>query len=783
MYEKSAIGIFRSAPDGGYVHANPAGVRLHGYDSESELLEAVGNVGGEVYVNPQDRLEMRRLLQEQGFVERFECPIYRHKTREVIWVRQNVYRVTDDEGRFLYLEGFVEDISDRKRIEEDLRRARARLDNTVSEQTEQLRSANRVLTEEIENRISAEKAARRSQEDLRNVVDQAGDGFFIVNIEDGRFIDVNNQACVSLGYRRDELLEMAVSDIDADFPGDAFKTLVASLKPGESTTISGRHRRKEGSLFPVEIRIGLIDLQGQTRLLALARDVTDKQLAEQALRQSEEDFRQLAEGSIQGVLIAGLEGKPLFSNDECARIFGYASKDEILALPSTLALIAPYEVARLEAIRRPFLQEPRAPIRYEFDGVKKEGDIVSLECVAGTVNWRGRVAAYLTLYDVTERKKSEERFRQAQKMETVGQLTGGIAHDFNNLLSVIMGNAELLTDSLGEDDRALQAILGAAERGADLTQRLLAFSRQQPLRPQAVDLGALTASLSQLLARTLGEAIQITTESAPDLWRARADPGQVENAVLNLALNARDAMAGRGMLTIACANSHLDEAAVTGNPDTQAGDYVTLSVSDDGVGMPSEVLAQVFEPFFTTKEVGQGSGLGLSMVYGFVKQSGGFVTIESEERRGTRVTLHLPRAKEAAADLGEASQDPLPQGRGEVILVVEDNPDVRQLVAAMLEGLGYGVVAVADAAAARQALAGPWSADLILSDVVLPGGTSGPELVEQVRQRSPDMKVVFMSGFPAESAKNRAFLAGDTLLLTKPFKKQALAEMLRVALA
>ncbi len=783
MYERSSIGIFRSTPDGRYLKANPAGVRLHGYQSEAELVAAVRNVAEEIYVKAADRARMARLLEAQGYVEAFECQVYRHKSREPIWVRQNVYRVSDADGRLWYFEGFVENISDRKQVEAALRQAQSRSEKAVVERTHQLHSTNRALREEIVQRRAVVEKLRLSQANLRSVVEQAGDGLFVIDPASGRFVDVNNQACRSLGYTREELLALSVPDIDVEFPAETFRALIAHLTIDETITISGMHRRRDTTLFPVEIRLGLVDLQGESRLLALARDITDKWRAEEALRQSEEDFRQLAEGSIQGILIADARRKPLFCNDECARIFGYGSKEEVLALPNTLPLIASYEVERLNKIREPFLSRPKGPIRYEFDGVKQDGSIINLECVAGTVNWRGRIAAYITLYDVTERKKSEERFGQAQKMETVGQLTGGVAHDFNNLLSIVLGNAELLTDRLGADDAALDAIQKAAERGAELTQRLLAFSRQQPLRPQAIDLGELARSLTQWLARTLGEAVEIATHAEPDLWRALADPGQVENALVNLALNARDAMDGRGRLAVSCRNRTLDGADLAESLEVVAGDYVSLAVSDDGCGMPPEVKAQAFEPFFTTKQVGEGSGLGLSMVYGFAKQSGGFVTIDSEAGRGTTVTLMLPRAEAEAVAQAPRRRQQMPQGEGERILVVEDDVDVRQLAQRMLTALGYEVVAVGDAQAAEQALAAASGIDLILTDVVLSGGTSGPEMVRRLRARHPELRVVFMSGYSADAATGTTFLEDGRSLLTKPFKKRDLARALRAALA
>lgn len=285
-----------------------------------------------------------------------------------------------------------------------------------------------------------------------------------------------------------------------------------------------------------------------------------------------------------------------------------------------------------------------------------------------------------------------------------------------------------------------------------------------------------------MLTRALGETIEIETADAPDLENALADPGQVENALLNLALNARDAMPGGGKLTIECQNAVLDGAYVAKNPEAIAGDYVVLAVSDEGSGMTAEVQARAFEPFFTTKEAGQGSGLGLAMIYGFAKQSGGHVSIYSEAGKGTTVKLYLPRA-EAAMQSGNLSQDDdPPHGRGEVVLVIEDDPDVRALAARMLESLGYRTIEVPDAASAHKVLAEGNPVDLVLSDVVLPGGASGPKFAEQARTTYPDLKVIFMSGYPAEAAKRNGFLGSDQTLLNKPFRKRQLAKALREAL-
>ena len=378
--------------------------------------------------------------------------------------------------------------------------------------------------------------------------------------------------------------------------------------------------------------------------------------------------------------------------------------------------------------------------------------------------------------DITARHDAEERLRQAQKMEAVGQLTGGVAHDFNNLLAVILGNTELLSMQSDEPNLRLEAITRAATRGSELTQRLLAYSRQQPLRPQTIDLVELTDGMADMLARTLGETIEIKTRTPPGLWSASADPGQVENALLNLAINSRDAMPQGGKLTIECMNVTLDQAYVTENPEALAGDLVVLAVSDTGTGMSAEIQARVFEPFFMTKEVGQGSGLGLSMVYGFTKQSGGHVSIYSEEGRGTTVKLYLPRSELAVEDTSPEVEAAIPIGAGETVLVIEDDEDVRVLAADTLKGLGYCVIAVAAAAPARDVLASDTPVNLILSDVILPGGTSGPEFAEEIRATHPSLEIIFMSGYPAEAAKRNGFLGSNRVLLNKPFQRRQLAE-------
>ena len=384
-----------------------------------------------------------------------------------------------------------------------------------------------------------------------------------------------------------------------------------------------------------------------------------------------------------------------------------------------------------------------------------------------------------------ERTKLEAQLHQAQKMEAIGNLTGGMAHDFNNMLGVIIGNIDLLRDLKGEDseiDELAREALDAAFRGADLTRRLLAFARQQPLRPQYVDVNELVSGITRLLRRTIGEDVEISLDLATELWPVVVDPAQLEASLTNLATNARDAMADGGRLMIATANRTLDVDYAAQHAEVVAGGYVMLEVSDTGCGMTPEVMHRIFEPFFTTKSRDKGTGLGLSMVFGFIKQSGGHIGVYSEPGIGTTFRLFLPRMAEDVPRVEESVATPLLHGRGESVLVVEDNEALRRVVTRQLGELGYRVLAAENAAAGLELL-DRQSIDLLLTDIVMPGGINGRELARRARQRWPEIKIVFTSGF------SEARLNGDggpltacAPLLSKPYRKEDLASAAREAL-
>ena len=395
----------------------------------------------------------------------------------------------------------------------------------------------------------------------------------------------------------------------------------------------------------------------------------------------------------------------------------------------------------------------------------------------------GRISIRL---DISAQKRFEDQLRQAQKMEAIGQLTGGIAHDFNNMLTVIIGNAELLTEraDIGAQSRELAGlVLKAADGAADLTGRLLAFARRTALQPRRVQINPFIAQVEQLLRRTLGEQFDIRLVLEPEIWDVLIDPAQLEAAILNLALNARDAMPSGGPLTIETANVEIDAAYATANDGAQPGAFVMVTMSDAGMGMTPATIARAFEPFFTTKPVGQGTGLGLSMVYGFVRQSGGHVKIYSELGRGTTIRMYLPRATaDAAASTPSVEEPGIAMGEGQAILVVEDDDLVRRHVEAQLLGLGYRVVGAANGAAALELLLLDTHFDLLLTDVVMPGGMTGREVADAARRLRPRLRVLFMSGYTENAIVHGGRLDPDARLLSKPYRLRDLAAKVRAAL-
>lgn len=398
-----------------------------------------------------------------------------------------------------------------------------------------------------------------------------------------------------------------------------------------------------------------------------------------------------------------------------------------------------------------------------------------------------KIGAVVSMQDVTEQREIEARYFQAQKLEAIGQLTGGLAHDFNNLLAVILGNLQLIQrapDNREKLMRRLAASVAAAQRGAELTNRLLGFARRQTLTTRPVDASALIAGLEELLSRTLGEMIDVETSLDKDLWTIVVDDSQLEAAILNLAINARDAMESGGCLTISTENITFSEGTASQLPDLEPGDFVRISISDTGSGMPEEIRSRAFEPFFTTKEVGRGSGLGLSIVYGFMQQSGGQIELDSDAGRGTTVNMYFPRSfRSPETGIGDAGEAAEPQRAHEHILVVEDDAGVRDVAVALLREMGYEIAEASSGEAALEILrSSERRFDLLLTDVIMPGRLSGPALAKIAGEEFPHLRILFMSGYADAGVLRDGQVPNDIALVSKPLRREVLARKVRDAL-
>jgi PAS domain S-box-containing protein len=506
---------------------------------------------------------------------------------------------------------------------------------------------------------------------------------------------------------------------------------------------------------------------------------------------TEARLRAVIETAVDGVILTDARGTVLVFNKACEGLFGY-SAEEVIGQNVRMLMPPPIRDEHdhhIDTYHRTG-QKRIIGISREVIGQRKDGTTLPMQLSVGEARHDGEPIFVGIFHDLTARKRIEEQLLQAQKMEAVGQLSGGIAHDFNNLLTVILGSAETLEEKLrARPDLRHYADLieRAGERGAELTRRLLAFGRRQMLRPAEIDCNALLEAMATLLRRTLREDVEIQMQLDPELWGATADAGQLESAVLNLVLNAQDAMPEGGRITITTANAPLDERYAESHLEVKAGPYVMIAVTDDGQGMPPEVVERAFEPFFTTKEVGKGSGLGLSMVYGFAKQSNGHVSIYSEPGLGTTVRIYLPAAGtsetgRSPADEGNGANEMMPVGR-ETVLVVEDDAFVRAYAIASLTSLGYRVVPATSGPEALGLLQNGEPIDLLFTDIVMPGGMNGWELAARAQRLRPGLRVLLTSGYAVETLAARGRGHPDMPLLDKPYRKSDLARRVREALA
>ena len=619
-------------------------------------------------------------------------------------------------------------------------------------------------------------ARANSEMQLHTILDAVPDA--IITIDENGIINSFSPTTENLfGYTANEVIGRNVKMLMPSPYHDEHDGYLESYKTTGKKKIIGIGRdveaqRKDGSVFPMHLSVNEMLIDGTRMYIGVVQDRSEVSQA-QILNTR---VGRILDRSLNEIYVFNAETLEFIQvNFGARRNTGYSSKEFRQLTPVDIK--PEFTAEQFAELVKPLRDGSKETLVFKTVHQRKDGTTYPVEISLQLMRDETPAVFVAIIQDFTEIERREAKLRQSQKMEAIGQLTGGIAHDFNNLLTVIIGNNELLADRLGDDELSnslLNDASAAAESGAKLTGQLLAFARQQTLDPKSIDLNGLVQEISEVLTRTLGETVRLETKLASDLGKAFVDPAQLHNALLNLAINARDAMPDGGDLTIETGSVVLDADMASQRAEVDPGNYVRLSITDTGVGMSAEVRDRVLEPFFTTKEQGKGTGLGLSMVHGFAKQSGGHLEIYSEEGFGTTVSLYLPDARETVEDGAKDDKSASPsKGGGETVLVVEDDPRVRKITVKRLEHLGYDVIEAEAGPQALERLANSADIDVVFTDMVMPGGMTGGELLKEVHQKYPDIKRLITSGY----AEDGVIPNDGTKWLRKPY---LLAEMARI---
>jgi two-component system cell cycle sensor histidine kinase/response regulator CckA len=626
--------------------------------------------------------------------------------------------------------------------------------------------------------------ARRSPVKFRLLFASNPLPMWVYDVETLAFLEVNDAAVAKYGYSADEFLSMRITDIR---PSEDVPALLANVAAQRSTLQQSgrwRHRLRSGELIDVEIVSHSLRFDGRPAVLVVAQDVTARLRAEADLAEGEARKRAILDAAIDAIVAIDHEGRITEFNPAAEQMFGWARKD-IIGRQIAETIIPPALRDRHRQGFRRYLTTGESTIlgrRLQLTAVHADGREFPVELTVHRVVYPGPPTFSAFIRDLTESRRLEEQLLQAQKMESVGRLAGGIAHDFNNLLTAISGYSQLALDDPEATPRVkadLEQIVTAAARATELTGQLLAFSRRQVMQPIALHLGAELQNITPMLHRLLREDVNLVTSIDPAVGHVLADPGQLTQVILNLVVNARDAMPTGGTVTVEARNIDLDTEYAQGHPEVVPGPYVMLSVTDTGVGMDEATRARLFEPFFTTKEQGKGTGLGLATVYGIVKQSGGHIWVYSEPDHGTVFKVYLPRVEATSGARLEPVETPASSHGTETILVVEDDAGVRGFVRAVLEGRGYRVLFAASPAEAIEiAEEHQGQVGLLLTDVVMPG-MSGVELARRLTDLEPGLNVLFVSGYTENTIVHHGVLDPGVSFLPKPFSADALAVRVR----
>lgn len=740
LFEDSRDAIFVIDQNDVLTDVNKAALELFGYPRE----EIIGKHIWELYVHPEDRSSFQQEIEQQGYVRDYETKLRKKDGTEIeCLLTSSLQRDTD--GNILGYQGIIRDITQRKQMEEDL---------------------------------------CKKNEILNAILGASSIGISLVR--NGVFEWVNNAMCSMLGYEQRSLVGMNTRMV---YPDDqeyerVGKELYSEIGTEVNGCIDTRMLHRNGTVFHCHLRTRHLDPQDLSKGQILAAvDITERKRMEESLKESEERYRRFFEEDLTGDYVATVRGQVLECNLAFASIFGFSSVEE--AISSDINTIYPDSEARKNFLE--LLGKERKLAYHETELRRKDGKpVYVIQNAIGIFDEQGELSEVKGyIFDNTEHKKLEDQLRQSQRLEVVGKLAGGVAHDFNNMLTAIVGYSQFALSRLASDDpvrKYVEEIKKAGDRAASLTRQLLAFSRKQILQPKTLNLNAVVTDMEKLLRRLIGEDIQLVTVLGENLGLIKVDPGQIEQVIMNLAVNARDAMPEGGKLTIETMNVELSETYARHYLDVKAGPYVMLAVSDTGIGMEESVRAHVFEPFFTTKELGKGTGLGLATVFGIIKQSEGHIWVYSEPGMGTTFKIYLPQI-EASSESVLLKPSPAQISRGsETILLVEDEEIVRKMIAETFHANGYNIL---EASRGDQAIQICEQYDgrihLLVTDVVMPG-MNGRDLAERLISMRSDMKVVFISGYTDRGVIDSGILDGNSAFLQKPFTPEGLSRKVREVL-
>ncbi len=660
-----------------------------------------------------------------------------------------------------------------------------RLNRQVAKLQEELAAVRQLA----DDRSSVERDLRESEERFRELFDLLPASISFTRKADHVFLEVNRGFEQGSGLRRQDVIGRSARELDLWTNAAERDALLRHLDTeGDIRSHEMRVKTKDGRSLQMSFSASSVVVGGEPGWLSVLTDITALRQAEEAVRENERCLQLLVENSTDILGVMSATGALVSLRGPLQRILGYTPEE--LVGRDALSLIHPDDLPAVRRVLDDLVKAPGTPRRAEYRSRDREGRWVAMEALCSNrIDEQGVAGIVLNIREITERKEAErernrlqEQLQQAMKMEAVGRLAGGVAHDFNNLLTAISGNLELADLDLAPSDPLHQYLVEAsraAASAAELTRQLLTFSRRQIIEPKVVDLNQLIGDLRKMLARLIGEDINLEMTLADGLGAVKVDPGQFQQLLVNLCVNARDAMPDGGTLAIETGNAEIDETFCHLHPDVHPGECVLIAVSDTGEGMSEEVRRRIFEPFFTTKGEGRGTGLGLAMVFGVVKQAGGTIDVYSEVGMGTTFRVFLPRIREPAEQLSSVSaRNELPRG-SEVVLLVEDNASVRELSAAMLKRLGYRVLSAANGGEAfLMAEKRREPIDLLLTDVVMPG-MNGRELAERLQKEHPEMRVLFTSGYTEDMIVRHGVIDEVVRYLAKPFSMQALALQVR----